>query len=68
MVGKAIAILQQAGFDLTAREIAEILWLAVHLDQPIDQSEEPEQPLPQQPSQSSRVSQDQSQQPQQPSP
>ncbi|NEO37146.1 MAG: CHAT domain-containing protein [Moorea sp. SIOASIH] len=67
MVGKAIAILQQAGFDLTAREIAEILWLAVHLDQPIDQSEEPQQPLPQQPSQSSTVSQNQSQQPQQPS-
>ncbi|NES86289.1 MAG: formylglycine-generating enzyme family protein, partial [Moorea sp. SIO2B7] len=65
MIEEAIAILQQAGFDLTAREIAEIFWLAIHLDQPIDQSEEPEQPLPQQPSQSSTVSQEQSQQPQQ---
>ncbi|OLT58620.1 formylglycine-generating enzyme family protein [Moorena bouillonii] len=64
MLEEAIAILQKAGFDLTAREIAEIFWLAVHLDQPIDQSEEPQQPLPQEPSQSSTVSQDQSQQPQ----
>ena len=63
MVEEAIAILQQAGFDLTAREIAEIFWLAVHLDESIDQSEEPQQPLPQQPSQSSTVSQDQSPQP-----
>ncbi|NEQ82986.1 MAG: formylglycine-generating enzyme family protein, partial [Moorea sp. SIO2I5] len=51
MVEKAIAILQQAGFDLTAREIAEILWLAVHLDESIDESEP------------STLSQDQSQQP-----
>ncbi|AOW99097.1 hypothetical protein BJP34_06215 [Moorena producens PAL-8-15-08-1] len=68
MIEEAIAILQQARFDLTAREIAEIFWLAVHLDQSIEQSEEAQQPLPQQPSQSSRVSQDQSQQPQPPSP
>ncbi|NEP35179.1 formylglycine-generating enzyme family protein [Moorena sp. SIO3B2] len=67
MVGKAIAILEQAGFDLTAREIAEILWLAIHLDEPIQESEESQQPLPQQQSQSSTVSQDQSQQSQQPS-
>ncbi|NEO01218.1 MAG: formylglycine-generating enzyme family protein, partial [Moorea sp. SIO3I7] len=65
MLEEAIAILQQAGFDLTAREIAEIFWLAVHLDQPIDQSEEAQQPLPQQRSQSSTVSQDKSPQPQQ---
>ncbi|NEO47492.1 MAG: hypothetical protein F6K55_26565, partial [Moorea sp. SIO4A3] len=51
MLEKAIAILQQAGFDLTAREIAEIFWLAVHLDESIQESE------------SSTLSQDQSQQP-----
>ena len=39
MVEEAIAILQQAGFDLTAREIAEIFWLAVHLDESIQESE-----------------------------
>ncbi|NET85711.1 MAG: formylglycine-generating enzyme family protein, partial [Moorea sp. SIO1F2] len=59
MLEEAIAILQKAGFDLTAREIAEILWLAVDLDQ----SEEPQQP-----SQSSTVSQEESQQPPNPTP
>ncbi|MBW4508169.1 MAG: hypothetical protein KME64_16890 [Scytonematopsis contorta HA4267-MV1] len=34
MIQRAIAIHQQAGFGPTAREIAEILWLAVHLDAP----------------------------------
>jgi formylglycine-generating enzyme required for sulfatase activity len=38
MIQSAIAILQQAGFDPTAREIAEILWLAVHLDAPENSS------------------------------
>ena len=33
MIERAIAILQQAGFDLTARELAEIIWLAVHLEE-----------------------------------
>ncbi|WP_293059153.1 MULTISPECIES: SAV_2336 N-terminal domain-related protein [unclassified Moorena] len=51
MLEEAIAILQQAGFDLTAREIAEIFWLAVHLDESIDESEP------------STLSKDQSQQP-----
>ncbi|MBW4669993.1 MAG: hypothetical protein KME60_21910 [Cyanomargarita calcarea GSE-NOS-MK-12-04C] len=41
MIEQTIAILQQAGFDLTARELAEIIWLAVHLDA----SEQP-QPQP----------------------
>ncbi|WP_414581389.1 SAV_2336 N-terminal domain-related protein [Scytonema sp. PCC 10023] len=33
MIERAIAILQQAGFDLTARELAEIIWLAVHIEE-----------------------------------
>ncbi|WP_293066178.1 MULTISPECIES: tetratricopeptide repeat-containing protein [unclassified Moorena] len=63
MLQEAIAILQQAGFDLTAREIAEIFWLAVHLDQPIDESEEPQPQL-----QASTVSQEELQQPPNPTP
>ncbi len=34
MIEQAIAILQQAGFDFTARELAEIIWLAVHIEKP----------------------------------
>ena len=68
MLEEAIAILQQAGFDLTAQEIAEILWLAVHLDESIQESEastvsQDESPQPQQPSPLSTVSQDESPQP-----
>jgi formylglycine-generating enzyme required for sulfatase activity len=48
MIKEAIAILQEAGFDLTATEIAEILWLALHLE-----------PSPQQPQQQSSASQQQ---------
>ncbi|MBD2215136.1 SUMF1/EgtB/PvdO family nonheme iron enzyme [Nostoc linckia FACHB-104] len=33
MIERAIAILQQAGYDLTARELADIFWLAVHIEQ-----------------------------------
>ncbi|MEO0967715.1 MAG: SAV_2336 N-terminal domain-related protein [Cyanobacteria bacterium J06639_18] len=33
MIERAIKILQKAGFDFTARELAEIFWLAVHLDE-----------------------------------
>ncbi|MGH7999565.1 MAG: hypothetical protein ACREPR_09095, partial [Brasilonema sp.] len=33
MIERAIAILQQAGFDLTARELAEMIWLAVHIEE-----------------------------------
>jgi formylglycine-generating enzyme required for sulfatase activity len=33
MIERAIAILQQARFDLTARELAEIIWLAVHIEE-----------------------------------
>ncbi len=42
MIGRAIGILQQAGFDLTADELAEIIWLAVQIE-----SEEPQQRSPQ---------------------
>ncbi len=42
MIERAIAILQQAGFDLTADELAEIIWLAVQIE-----SEEPQQRSPQ---------------------
>lgn len=45
MIGQAIAILQQAGFDPTAREMAEIIWLAVHIDvseqSPVSEKERP---------------------------
>ncbi len=34
MIERAIAILQQAGFDFTGRELAEIIWLAVHIEEP----------------------------------
>ncbi|MEC4815737.1 MAG: formylglycine-generating enzyme family protein [Scytonema sp. PMC 1069.18] len=40
MIEQAIALLKNAGFDLTAREIAEMIWLAVHLDE----SEQPTVP------------------------
>ncbi len=33
MIERAIKILQKTGFDFTARELAEIFWLAVHLDE-----------------------------------
>uniref|UniRef100_UPI0035C93E87 SAV_2336 N-terminal domain-related protein n=1 Tax=Plectonema radiosum TaxID=945768 RepID=UPI0035C93E87 len=32
MIERSLAILQQAGFDFTARELADILWLAVHME------------------------------------
>ena len=50
MIKEAIAIFKDSGFDLTAREIAEILWLSVHVDyskteiadlQPVKLSEPP---------------------------
>ncbi|RCJ23846.1 hypothetical protein A6770_28940 [Nostoc minutum NIES-26] len=41
MIERVIAILQKAGFDLTAREVAEILWLAVHMEE----SKQPQQKL-----------------------
>jgi formylglycine-generating enzyme required for sulfatase activity len=46
MIEQAIALLKNAGFDLTAREIAEMIWLAVHMDE----SEQPKHPstVPQQ--------------------
>jgi formylglycine-generating enzyme required for sulfatase activity len=52
MIEQTIAILQQAGFDLTARELAEIIWLAVHLDaseQPQPQPATNKQPVTNQP-------------------
>lgn len=50
MIERAIAILQKAGFDLTARELADIFWLAVHLEplseKPPQQIKEPPIPKP----------------------
>ncbi|MBR8839317.1 MAG: SUMF1/EgtB/PvdO family nonheme iron enzyme [Stigonema ocellatum SAG 48.90 = DSM 106950] len=49
MIQQAIAILQQAGFDLTAQELAEILWLAVHRsesEKPHKRSPQPNIPKP----------------------
>ncbi|MDJ0903454.1 MAG: SAV_2336 N-terminal domain-related protein [Xenococcus sp. MO_188.B8] len=53
MIERAIEILQNTGFDFTARELAEIFWLAVHLDEVKQQTpqekpqEEPKQQTPQ---------------------
>lgn len=33
MIERVSSILQQAGYDLSARELSEILWLAVHIDE-----------------------------------
>ncbi|BAZ13460.1 metallophosphoesterase [Calothrix sp. NIES-4071] len=33
MIERVSSILQQAGYDLSARELSEIIWLAVHLDE-----------------------------------
>jgi formylglycine-generating enzyme required for sulfatase activity len=38
MIERSLAILQQAGFDFTARELADILWLAVHMERSLEQS------------------------------
>ncbi|QDL11030.1 hypothetical protein DP113_26730 [Brasilonema octagenarum UFV-E1] len=43
MISRAIAILQQAGFDLTARELAEIIWLAVHIEESEQSQQQPQQ-------------------------
>ncbi len=50
MIERAIAILQKAEYDLTARELADIFWLAVHMESLSEQSPqpitEPSPPLP----------------------
>lgn len=38
MIERAIAILQEAGFKFTATELADIFWLAVHIDSSQQQS------------------------------
>jgi len=50
MIKEAIAIFKDSGLDLTAREIAEILWLSVHVDCPKVEVPDPETVKPSEPS------------------
>ena len=50
MIERAIAILQEAGFDFTAKELADIFWLAVQMEplpqsSPLQQKKQPELPI-----------------------
>ena len=50
MIKEAIAIFKDSGLDLTAREIAEILWLSVYVDYPKVEVPDPEPVEPSEPS------------------
>ena len=50
MIKEAIAIFKDSGLDLTAREIAEILWLSVHVDYSKIEIADPEPVKPSEPS------------------
>lgn len=41
MIERVFSILQQAGYDISACELAEILWLAVHLDESLIPHQQP---------------------------
>ena len=50
MIKEEIAIFKDSGLDLTAREIAEILWLSVYVDYPKVEVPDPEPVEPSEPS------------------